>query len=42
MEAVLSVLEMQRTLLLLATGSGKSLCYQLPAYLRLGHENSAT
>ncbi|CAE7862784.1 RECQL4, partial [Symbiodinium microadriaticum] len=32
-EAILSVLANHRTLLLLATGCGKSLCYQLPAYL---------
>jgi len=32
-EAILSVLGGHQTLLLLATGSGKSLCYQLPAYL---------
>eukprot|EP00928_Gymnodinium_smaydae_P058699 TRINITY_DN4188_c3_g1_i1.p1 TRINITY_DN4188_c3_g1~~TRINITY_DN4188_c3_g1_i1.p1 ORF type:complete len:1254 (+),score=187.56 TRINITY_DN4188_c3_g1_i1:87-3848(+) len=32
-EAVLSVLAGKSTLLLLATGSGKSLCYQLPAFL---------
>ncbi|CAE6909244.1 RECQL4 [Symbiodinium natans] len=32
-EAILSVLASHHTLLLLATGSGKSLCYQLPAYL---------
>lgn len=32
-EAVSSVLARQKTLLLLSTGSGKSLCYQIPAYL---------
>ena len=35
-QAILSVLANHRTLLLLATGCGKSLCYQLPAYLLLG------
>jgi ATP-dependent DNA helicase Q4 len=32
-EAVSSVLAYKKTLLLLSTGSGKSLCYQIPAYL---------
>eukprot|EP00930_Biecheleria_cincta_P041557 TRINITY_DN28509_c0_g1_i1.p1 TRINITY_DN28509_c0_g1~~TRINITY_DN28509_c0_g1_i1.p1 ORF type:complete len:1435 (+),score=246.83 TRINITY_DN28509_c0_g1_i1:25-4305(+) len=32
-EAISSVLACQHTLLLLSTGCGKSLCYQLPAYL---------
>lgn len=32
-EAVSSILAMKKTLLLLSTGSGKSLCYQLPAFL---------
>lgn len=32
-EAVSSVLAGKKTLLLLSTGSGKSLCYQLPAFL---------
>lgn len=32
-EAISSVLGSQHTLLLLSTGCGKSLCYQLPAYL---------
>jgi len=32
-EAMSAVLARQHTLLLLSTGSGKSLCYQLPAYL---------
>lgn len=32
-EAMMSVLQGKSTLLLLSTGSGKSLCYQMPAYL---------
>jgi len=32
-EAISSLLAGKKTLLLLATGSGKSLCYQIPAYL---------
>lgn len=32
-EAISSVLQGTNTLLLLSTGSGKSLCYQMPAYL---------
>lgn len=32
-EAIMRILSGKSTLLMLATGSGKSLCYQLPAYL---------
>ena len=32
-EAVMRVLRGESTLLMLSTGSGKSLCYQLPAYM---------
>lgn len=32
-EAIIRILKGLSTLLILSTGSGKSLCYQLPAYL---------
>lgn len=38
-EAVMRILSGQSTLLVLSTGSGKSLCYQLPAYLYSKHRS---
>ncbi|XP_069951171.1 uncharacterized protein RecQ4 isoform X2 [Cherax quadricarinatus] len=40
--AVMRVLSGQPTLLVLSTGSGKSLCYQLPAYLYAKHNHCIT
>ncbi|KAG0714785.1 ATP-dependent DNA helicase Q4 [Chionoecetes opilio] len=38
-EAIMRILSGQSTLLVLSTGSGKSLCYQLPAYLYSKHRS---
>ncbi|KAG7168893.1 uncharacterized protein LOC121866392 [Homarus americanus] len=40
--AIMRVLSGQSTLLVLSTGSGKSLCYQLPAYLYAKHNHCIT
>ncbi|XP_042865248.1 ATP-dependent DNA helicase Q4-like [Penaeus japonicus] len=40
--AIMRILSGQSTLLVLSTGSGKSLCYQLPAYLYAKHNNCIT
>ncbi|XP_076225557.1 recQ4 helicase [Nomia melanderi] len=41
-KAVMRILSGQSTLVTLSTGSGKSLCYQLPAYLYSKHSNCIT
>lgn len=41
-KAVMRILSGQSTLVTLSTGSGKSLCYQLPAYLYSKHKGSIT
>lgn len=41
-KAVMRILSGQSTLVTLSTGSGKSLCYQLPAYLYSKHRGSIT
>lgn len=41
-KAILRILQGLPTLLVLATGSGKSLCYQLPAYLYAVKKNAIT
>ncbi|XP_027231609.2 ATP-dependent DNA helicase Q4 [Penaeus vannamei] len=40
--AIMRILSGQSTLLVLSTGSGKSLCYQLPAYLYAKHNKCIT
>ncbi|XP_017875083.1 ATP-dependent DNA helicase Q4 isoform X2 [Ceratina calcarata] len=41
-KAIMRILSGQSTLVTLSTGSGKSLCYQLPAYLYSKYSNSIT
>ncbi|XP_053971160.1 ATP-dependent DNA helicase Q4 [Hylaeus volcanicus] len=41
-KAIMRILSGQSTLVTLSTGSGKSLCYQLPAYLYSKHSNCIT
>lgn len=41
-KAMMRILSGQSTLVTLSTGSGKSLCYQLPAYLYARHSGSIT
>ncbi|XP_070166278.1 ATP-dependent DNA helicase Q4 [Polyergus mexicanus] len=41
-KAIMRILSGQSTLVMLSTGSGKSLCYQLPAYLYSQHSHCIT